>query len=139
MLHDLLQMNLGAWHPRHVPQTSALQAQKAHSLPPLTEWWEGMLQGGSEAWLAPFKKAEWPAGKLFEGARDSTPALKNYSDRALAMFLLDMGATKRHIMTGNKWTLPSAADARASFEARFGRWNWREALDDWETKPSSRE
>ena len=44
MLYDLLNLDLGDWHPRQIYQTAALMEQKAHSLRGLDAWIESMLQ-----------------------------------------------------------------------------------------------
>lgn len=47
MLHDLLTLDLGDWHPRYgVPQTVALAEQKMMSLPPFDQWWLELLRDG---------------------------------------------------------------------------------------------
>jgi bifunctional DNA primase/polymerase-like protein/uncharacterized protein DUF5906/primase-like protein len=117
MLYDLLRMDLGDWHPRYVPQTKALQTQKAHSLPPLVEWWEGWLQEGHEA-------PEWTASDLMRTIREAAPGAKNLSNQRIARFLHEMGATRRRTEVGSRWKLPEYGDARACFERRYGKWNW---------------
>lgn len=48
MLHDLLAMELGDWHPRSdVPQTDSLAEQQVLSLPPLESWWNDILYHGA--------------------------------------------------------------------------------------------
>ena len=49
MLYDLLQMNLGDWHPREVPVTPALMRQKKESLRGNFQWFEPLLQSGTSA------------------------------------------------------------------------------------------
>ena len=47
MLHDLLAMDLGRWHPRlDVPQTEALLDQKRQSLSPIEQWYDDLLGSG---------------------------------------------------------------------------------------------
>jgi hypothetical protein len=46
MLYDLLNLPLGNWHPRKVPQTKALLEQKMLSLGGLEQWWVAMLNVG---------------------------------------------------------------------------------------------
>ena len=47
MLYDLLDYDLGDWHPRQVYETDALREQKEQSLPPLEEWLVEVLQEGA--------------------------------------------------------------------------------------------
>ncbi len=47
MLHDLLTLDLGGWHPREdIPRTDALDQQKLLSLSPADQWWLEMLRDG---------------------------------------------------------------------------------------------
>ena len=46
MLHDLLQLDLGDFHPRAVPATPELAEQKVHSLDTLHRWWMAVLDRG---------------------------------------------------------------------------------------------
>ena len=46
MLYDLLQMDLGDWHPREVPVTKGLMRQKKESLRGNYQWLEPLLQSG---------------------------------------------------------------------------------------------
>ena len=46
MLYDLLQMDLGDWHPRRIVRTAALAEQQEESLDPFDEWWLELLQTG---------------------------------------------------------------------------------------------
>jgi hypothetical protein len=46
MLYDLLQMDLGDWHPREVPTTRGLMRQKKESLRGHYQWLEPLLQSG---------------------------------------------------------------------------------------------
>ena len=46
MLHDLLVLELGDFHPRIVPATAELSEQKIHSLDTLHRWWIAVLDRG---------------------------------------------------------------------------------------------
>jgi len=50
MMWDLQRMDLEGWHPREIPESllkgAALQAQQAHTLPPLEQWYLSLLQDG---------------------------------------------------------------------------------------------
>jgi hypothetical protein len=46
MLHDLLLLDLGDFHPRAVPATAELAEQKIHSLDSLHRWWLSVLDRG---------------------------------------------------------------------------------------------
>jgi hypothetical protein len=50
MFHDLLNMDLGDWHPRDIPLSllagAALQKQQSHNLPPMEQWYVMLLHEG---------------------------------------------------------------------------------------------
>src|SRR5262245_8374300 len=46
MLYDLLNLEIGNWHPRQVYETEALREQKEQSLSLLEQWLEQVLQEG---------------------------------------------------------------------------------------------
>jgi hypothetical protein len=46
MLHELLNLDLGDFHPRAVPMTMELAEQKLHSLDTLHRWWMAVLDRG---------------------------------------------------------------------------------------------
>jgi hypothetical protein len=46
MLFDLLERDLGDWHPRQIVRTAALAGQQEKSLSPLDTWWLELLQTG---------------------------------------------------------------------------------------------
>jgi hypothetical protein len=46
MLHDLLQHDLGEWHPRKIPANCGLLDQQARSLSALDAWWVELLESG---------------------------------------------------------------------------------------------
>lgn len=117
MLHDLLTLDLGDWSPMMVPQTKALQDQKAQSMPPLVEWWEGWLQESNSG-------QKWAARTLMAEIREATPAAKNLSNQRIAKFLQSVGATKRHTDRGTEWELPEIGIAREAFTKQYGKWDW---------------
>ena len=46
MLHDLLEMPLGKFHPRNPPKTTGLIRQIEAGLPPEEQWWSLVLRDG---------------------------------------------------------------------------------------------
>src|SRR5262249_39352018 len=46
MLYDLLNWDLGNWHPRQVYDTEGLRHQKEQSLPPIEQWFVKLLEDG---------------------------------------------------------------------------------------------
>ena len=143
MLHDLLHLDLGDWHPREVPVTPALMRQKKESLRGHHQWFEPLLQSGvlptycgrpdrilSEDLLAYVK--------AFRG-------LEYASEESIASFLYDeMGFIPKPWPEGNKfrvggggkrgWVFSPLPELRALWETRFGgQWNWHDAeIDEWQ-------
>ena len=134
MLHDLMRVELGAWHPRDIVRTEALRQQKERSMDPRWEWWEGLLQDG----LLPYATKEHPdkvaAAVLLEHIRADTPKLKNISATALGRFLGSVGCLRMHEMGGNSWRFPPLNKARSTFEERFKTWNWHINVNSWRVR-----
>jgi hypothetical protein len=65
MMHELMNMDLGDWHPRdNVPQTEALREQKEYSFNNEEAWWYDVLQRGELPWGA-FEDNGCPTKRLF--------------------------------------------------------------------------
>ncbi|MBC8048908.1 MAG: hypothetical protein H7X92_02020 [Chitinophagales bacterium] len=101
MLHDLLSMELGGWHPRDdVPQTAALYEQarltsERHS--PMEQWLFLLLQDGRlDDVTAPMGLSNPQAHKVkpqefYERARKRMPELRNTGDHMFGSFLSEWG------------------------------------------------
>ena len=144
MLHDLLAMDLGDFHPRQVPHTEALVEQQSRGLGPEDAWWCELLQTGT-LWGADPKRPdtavsnEWEEKEegftgtrtvkrkaLYDQAREVSPRLKGYSDHMLGRVLTDLGCTNdKKVMRRRGWHFPTLADARRAWEVRFPGWKWR--------------
>ena len=93
MAHDLLNMELGNWHPRRdVPQTAALRDQKLRSLRPFDDWLLGVLEAGFVPGRRPNKdfgcvtvigSTDGGALGLFDQMAEVVPALKHLSTNKL--------------------------------------------------------
>jgi hypothetical protein len=129
MLWDLLTMNVGAWSPRLVPQTKALQDQKDLSMSPLMEWWYGLLTGDGELRFEQHPK-DWPAHQLLQEVTECVPWART-SAKGLAAFMYERGAVNRHTRTGSIWTFPPIDKARAAFEKQFGPRAWKIGVEQW--------
>lgn len=133
MLFDLQRAKLGDWHPRQVIHNEALRLQKERSLDPRFEWWEDVLQGGRLPSSAE-KPLDVPAGTLMHLMREHSPRLKDISATALGRFLRSLSAEGLHKEKGNFWRFLPLDEARAHWEARFGKWSWRNDLAEWNAK-----
>ena len=134
MLHDLLQVDLGDWHPRRIPNTAALREQKARSMSLLETWWENVLQEG----VVPAGMKETPdiamAQYIMNHARDFAPRLKDLTAAAMGRFLAEHGCLKLHRATGNAWRFPTLPEARKKWESRYQGWDWEHAIERWEPR-----
>jgi hypothetical protein len=143
MLHDLLAMDLGRWHPEaNRPDTAALMRQKVMSLPPLEREWFACLETGA-----------LPMGKSLGGGAVLLPT------RPFVAYVADR--TRREDVTPNKlqgllgeklglarrievrpkgWEVPPLPEARRRWSERMFPWEW-DAADSWdvETQVSAHE
>lgn len=134
MLHDLLQVELGDWHPRRIPNTAALREQKARSMSLLETWWENVLQEG----IVPAGMKETPdiamAQYIMNHARDFAPRLKDLTAAAMGRFLAEHGCIKLHRATGNAWRFPTLPEARKKWESRYQGWDWEHPIERWDPR-----
>jgi hypothetical protein len=152
MLYDLLQMNLGDWHPREVPMTAGLMRQKKQSLRGNFQWFEPLLQSGTLP--APKNRA-----RLDRPNRIVTEDLLAYvktfrgleyaTEESIAGFLYDeMGFEPKLSPNGNKyrepgggkrgWQFPPLLELRERWETKFGGdWNWHDPeITEWQKAPA---
>ena len=111
MLFDLLAMDLGDWHPRRIPRTTALLDQQSRGLNAEDAWWCELLETGVLYGSDPKRpncavSNGWEETKdditstrmvkrkgLYDQAREVSPRLKGYSDHLLAATLGKHGCT----------------------------------------------
>ena len=143
MLHDLLDIDLGGWHPRSsIPNTQALVEQKVQAFrrEPLSFWWFRTLEAG--AW-DPKMYVDSPKARPASWTEDSVDVDSmgkeqmlveigsiakgmgrpgQFSKKAVAQFLKSVGvevdAKDRKGM--RVWRVPRLAEARAAFERHVG-------------------
>jgi hypothetical protein len=131
MLHDLMHVDLGDWHPRRIPNTGALREQKARSMSLQESWWESLLQEG----IIPAASKDTPdiamAQYLMNHAREFAPRLKDLTPAALGRFLAEHGCIKLHKANGNAWRFPALSEARGAWERRYQGWDWEQAINKW--------
>jgi hypothetical protein len=131
MLHALLSVDLGRWHPRQIVKTVGLREQKQRSLTAVQEWFEGILQEGRVpgAATSPDKA---PATALLRIAREDSRKMQDVTPTALGRFLSDHGCRKVHEAHGNAWKFPPLAELRAAWEKAYGgTWAWSEEVGEW--------
>jgi hypothetical protein len=153
MMYDLLDRDLGDWHPRRIVRTAALAKQQEESLCPLDQWWLELLQtavleGASE--LDPNEavsnhydeevvltdsygmehKRMVKRDGLYDQARRISPRLKGVSDTALGRYLGDLGCVNAWPQRGGRsrrgWRFPSLEECRRVWKERFPETTWRD-------------
>lgn len=134
MLHDLLNRPLDDWHPRDdIPQTDALQDQKALSLTPYQDWMATLLDDG-ELPGALFDRPNTALSQaLLAHARQNVPGLQYATDNKLGRFLRqEWGCQKYSNGSSRGWQFPPLLRLRKLWEERYGAWQWADSsLDDW--------
>ncbi|KQB31278.1 MULTISPECIES: DUF5906 domain-containing protein [Pseudomonas aeruginosa group] len=132
MLHDLLTMDLGDWHPRRsVPQTEALHAQKAATV------------GGIDAvFLDLLRTGEIPARRWvgFNQPFLATADLRDYAQtrlrrddvtlNAVNKLMRDLGFEYHDRSRPRGFVIPSLPDARAAWDRARMPMRWDD-LTDW--------
>jgi len=131
MLHDLLHLDLGDWHPRRIPNTKALREQKARSMSLLDSWWESILQEGCVPAAGKDALDTAPAQYLMNHVRDFAPRLRDLTPTALGRFLADRGCIKLHKTSGNAWRFPTLPEARSKWESHYQGWDWDHGIEGW--------
>jgi hypothetical protein len=143
MLYDLLQMNLGDWHPREVPITTGLMRQKKESLRGNFQWLEPLLQSGTLP--ANYGRPNRiTTGELLHYVK-TFRGLEYATDESIASFLYDdMCFIPKLAPEGNKfrgsnggprgWEFPPLLDLRERWETLHGgQWDWHNPeIDEWQ-------
>jgi hypothetical protein len=147
MLHDLLRMDLGRWHPRlNIPKTEALRVQVQHSEDPMRSLFRellflGQLPGLQAGRNLPNELLSPAVRKLLK----QRPYGHNYSEVKQAVFLKSIPGVKRdnngwflesiNIDTGQpelrrciRYELPRLKDLREWFDPRE---DW-DGQEDWD-------
>lgn len=135
MLHELLSMDLGRWHPRRdIPQTDALTAQKVQGFrsDPMAFWWYRALEDGNAGlsrldahWPEAFDADKTDKDDMLDGANVQARSMgkrAEYTKTALAKFLSRVGVdvNVRDRRGGRVWHVPALEEARKAFEAYVG-------------------
>jgi hypothetical protein len=161
MLFDLLERDLGDWHPRQIVRTAALACEQEKSLSPLDTWWFELLQTGvltGADTLNPDRAVSnrheeeevigTDGGKrtrkvfrdgLYEQARRISPKLKGESDTALGRYLSQQGCKGGGddcwVRRRRGWQFPPLAECRQRWLERFPGTVWRDPeTTEWTTE-----
>jgi hypothetical protein len=163
MLFDLLERDLGDWHPRQIVRTAALAGQQEKSLSPLDTWWLELLQTGVLAGADPLRPdravsnryeeeevigTDGYGGKrrrkvfrdgLYDQARRVSPKLKGESDTALGCYLSQQGCKGGGddcwVRRRRGWQFPPLSVCRQRWLERFPGTVWRDPeTTEWTTE-----
>lgn len=136
MLHDLLTMDLGDWHPRwNIPQTLALMEQKTQSLPPLEAVVYRMLYTG-ELPTAPVDAARTfvPTTSITDRVERRFKGIQ-VAPQEVGALLGGNGMGFPHVRkrNGGGWGywFPPIKAARTSWTATGRPGNWDDDIDCW--------
>ena len=131
MLHDLLAIDLGEWHPRLMDCRDDKDPEKIDSAAPEIQWLAGYLNSGVLDEQVEDCGTVVSAGAFYENARRTTRALASWSDYQFGNFL-DAWGCKRKRSNGIKWVFPPLADMRAAFHAKFPWWpEFDLSINEW--------
>jgi hypothetical protein len=156
MLFDLLERDLGNWHPREIVRTAALAEQQEKSLSPFDAWWLELLQTGVLCGADPLSPDKAVSNKyeeqveedsggyggkrtrtvrhdgLYDQARRVSPKLKGTTDAAFGRYLSNQGCTSARVRRRRGWQFPPLSDCRARWLVRFPTTNWLDAeVKEW--------
>jgi len=158
MLLDLMNYELGDWHPRRVPRNNGLLDQQARSLSAFDSWWVELLESGTLVGCDPDNPSRAISNKygcivknpvlygnerhvtrlgLYDQARSIEPRLRSHtSDHALGDFLKMQGCeNKKRVLRRRGWSFPPLLECRKAWEARFRGWKWRNAnITEWQAE-----
>lgn len=146
MLHELLNRELGNWHPRsNIPQTAALMQQKERSLRPEDDLMLEILKDGvipGEAipnnYHCVYSNVADSNKGLFNQMRLMEPRLKNASDKLLGQTCSKFGCVRVIRYNRRGWQFPPLQEMRNNWN-KIMRWDypWDESIRDWSDQRES--
>src|SRR5215469_18317 len=93
MFYDLQKLELDGWHPRDIPErlltNPALQKQQTYNLPPMEQWYVGLLHNGRLPNALEARPNTSFTRNLLDDARAKVPGLRYASEVELRNFLTD--------------------------------------------------
>lgn len=140
MLHELLNRDLGNWHPRdNIPQTEALKQQKERSLRPEDDLIfdilkEGVIPGESipNNEHCVYSNVKNSTEGLFAQMRMMEPRLRNASDKTLGQACAKFGCKRIIKYNRRGWLFPPLSEMRANWD-QVMRWKyaWDTSIVEW--------
>lgn len=132
MLHDLLAMDLGDWHPRrNVPQTDALHAQKAATVTGIDAVFLDLLRAGEipARWWKDYNRPFLATADLREYAQTRLRR-DDVTLNAVNKLLRDLGYQYHDKSRPRGFILPPLSEARAAWDRARMPMRWDD-LSDW--------
>lgn len=132
MLHDLLAMDLGDWHPRrNVPQTDALHAQKAATVTGVDAVFLDLLRAGEipARWWKDYSRPFLATADLREYAQERLRR-DDVTLNAVNKLLRDLGYQYHDKSRPRGFILPPLPEARAAWDRARMPMRWDD-LSDW--------
>ena len=143
-LYELLNRDIGYFHPRQIIKTTAFRNQVVNSLGPLETWWVGLLEEGfipAEQGCAPkdvlLSSDLFDRGLTHDWIRKGDQRFSRITSRRISVFLREQGFKPWRSGIQRGWRLPPLKQARAAWEKVYGPWEWPNDLEDWDTFPVS--
>jgi hypothetical protein len=140
MLHDLLHMPLGDWHPRVGYQTRALQEEKEQGVTGYDAYYQTILENG---FLPPSARVpnKVKTSHLHEDLKIKVPDMARTALNQLGIYLGQqhferLGIKPWRTSSGAGWEFPKLSLLRRNWEQRMGGHKWPNDLSDWVFKPS---
>lgn len=126
MVYDMLNMQLGGWHPRYdVPLTDEMKRQRAMSVPKGIKFIQQFLEDGLfPGELTRDSKFQVTSAELLEHLYKLDQTLIKLGVKPISIALKNAGAIK--ILNSNKniWEFPPLAELRAKWDEDHGEVEW---------------
>ena len=136
MMYDLMNWDLGDWHPRQVYESDGLRKQKDLSMKPLDQWWDAFLEEGTLPLRPPGAPLTFvPTKHLIADAIDRVPYLRNrLGEKEIGIFLERQGCDRlkgRRTASARGWTLLPLREHQERWEQRYGKREWE--VREWQS------
>ena len=120
MLYDLLNLDLGDWHPRLIVDTPAMIDQKERSLPFEQKWLLRILEEGV---LPNSGQRGWATSEMLEADVQRTIGSRR-NMHSLSKILKEIGCVNTKFSHRRGWQFPPLLQARVLWEQRHWKRDW---------------
>lgn len=132
MLFDLLNMNIGDFHPRYnIPDTEELQVQIKLSRDKLKAVVFEILDDGLFPGNINNGEYEINSTAWVNYLNSLDPILKTFSSVKKTDIIKKLQAIKKHTNKGNVWVFPALLDMRKSWDELYGKEKWSN-IKEWQ-------